>query len=139
MIRFERSAIHDWGLFALEAITADDMVIEYIGEVVRLKVADAREKRYEKVGIGSSYLFRVDDEVVIDATMKGNVARFINHCCDPNCYAKVVTVLGQKKIVIYSKRDIAPGEEITYDYKFPFEEDKIPCLCGSPKCRGFLN
>ena len=45
----------------------------------------------------------------------------------------------QKKIVIYSKRDIALGEEITYDYKFPIEDDKIPCLCGAPNCRGTLN
>lgn len=57
----------------------------------------------------------------------------------PNCYAKVITVEGAKKIVIYSKRDIAPGEEITYDYKFPLEDEKIPCLCGAAKCRGFLN
>jgi SET domain-containing protein len=51
----------------------------------------------------------------------------------------VITVEGAKKIVIYSKRDIEAGEEITYDYKFPLEEDKIPCLCGSNKCRGTLN
>ena len=46
---------------------------------------------------------------------------------------------GQKKIVIYAKRDIEEGEEITYDYKFPIEADKIPCLCGSRGCRGTLN
>ena len=57
----------------------------------------------------------------------------------PNCYAKVISVGTQKKIVIYSKRDIAMGEEITYDYKFPIEEEKIPCLCGAPNCRGTLN
>lgn len=57
----------------------------------------------------------------------------------PNCYAKIITVDGQKKIVIYSKRDIDVNEEITYDYKFPFEEVKIPCLCGSQGCRGYLN
>lgn len=57
----------------------------------------------------------------------------------PNCYAKVITVGVLKKIVIYSKRDIALGEEITYDYKFPIEDEKIPCLCGAPMCRGALN
>ena len=114
------------------------MVIEYIGEVVRL-IADVREKRYERTGIGSSYLFRIDDDTAIDATKKGNLARFVNHCCDPNCFARVIPVGNSKKIVLYSKRDIAVGEEITYDYKFPIEEEKIPCLCGSAKCRGFLN
>lgn len=57
----------------------------------------------------------------------------------PNCYAKVILVEGAKKIVIYSKRDIPLGEEITYDYKFPLEDEKIPCLCGAPGCRGSLN
>eukprot|EP01117_Protostelium_nocturnum_P016814 TRINITY_DN6732_c0_g1_i1.p1 TRINITY_DN6732_c0_g1~~TRINITY_DN6732_c0_g1_i1.p1 ORF type:complete len:1208 (-),score=399.46 TRINITY_DN6732_c0_g1_i1:178-3801(-) len=138
-IKFAKSTIHDWGLFALERIEQNDMVIEYIGEVIRQKTADVREKRYERIGIGSSYLFRIDEDTIIDATMKGNLARFINHCCDPNCYARIITVDQQKKIVIYSKRDINVGEEITYDYKFPFEEDKIPCLCGSEKCRKYLN
>ncbi|KAI9592083.1 SET domain-containing protein [Syncephalis fuscata] len=138
-LRFARSSIHAWGLFAMERIEAKEMVIEYIGEVIRQKVADHREKMYEKSGIGSSYLFRIDDDTVIDATKKGNVARFINHCCSPNCIARIITVDGEKKIVIYAKQDIEEGEEITYDYKFPIEIDKIPCLCGSPQCRGTLN
>ncbi len=82
LLTFDKSGIHDWGLFALEPIQADDMVIEYIGEIIRQKVADEREKRYEAIGIGSSYMFRIDDNWIIDATMKGNLARFINHCCD---------------------------------------------------------
>jgi len=103
------------------------------------KIADIREKRYEESGIGSSYLFRIDDDSIIDATKKGNLARFINHSCEPNCYARVITLSGEKKIVIYAKRDINIGEEITYDYKFPIEENKIPCFCGAPRCRGTLN
>ncbi|KAG4081302.1 hypothetical protein H8356DRAFT_1321915 [Neocallimastix lanati (nom. inval.)] len=132
-LKFAKSAIHEWGLFAMERIDANDMVIEYIGEIIRQKIADIREKQYERMGIGSSYLFRIDDDTVIDATKKGNLARFINHCCDPNCNAKIITVDGHKKIVIYAKRDIEEGEEITYDYKFPIEVDKIPCLCGAKK------
>ena len=58
------------------------MVIEYVGEVIRSLIADEREHRYEGMGIGSSYLFRLDGESVIDATKRGNQARFINHCCD---------------------------------------------------------
>ncbi|XP_026064221.1 histone-lysine N-methyltransferase SETD1B isoform X1 [Carassius auratus] len=138
-LRFGRSRIHEWGLFAMEPIAADEMVIEYVGQSIRQMAADNREKRYAQEGIGSSYLFRVDHDTIIDATKCGNLARFINHCCTPNCYAKVITIESQKKIVIYSKQPIGVNEEITYDYKFPIEENKIPCLCGTENCRGTLN
>lgn len=138
-LRFGRSRIHEWGLFAMEPIAADEMVIEYVGQNIRQMVADMREKRYVQEGIGSSYLFRVDHDTIIDATKCGNLARFINHCCTPNCYAKVITIESQKKIVIYSKQPIGVDEEITYDYKFPLEDNKIPCLCGTESCRGSLN
>lgn len=81
-MKFSKSAIHDWGLFALEPIAADEMVIEYVGETVRQTTADLRERNYEASGIGSSYLFRVDSETIIDATKCGNLARFINHSCN---------------------------------------------------------
>ncbi|NP_001072649.1 histone-lysine N-methyltransferase SETD1B [Xenopus tropicalis] len=138
-LRFCKSHIHDWGLFAMEPIIADEMVIEYVGQNIRQVIADMREKRYEDEGIGSSYMFRVDHDTIIDATKCGNFARFINHSCNPNCYAKVITVESQKKIVIYSKQYINVNEEITYDYKFPIEDVKIPCLCGAENCRGTLN
>uniref|UniRef100_A0A182LX89 [histone H3]-lysine(4) N-trimethyltransferase n=1 Tax=Anopheles culicifacies TaxID=139723 RepID=A0A182LX89_9DIPT len=138
-LKFAKSAIHDWGLFAMEPIAADEMVIEYVGQMVRPSVADLRETKYEAIGIGSSYLFRIDMETIIDATKCGNLARFINHSCNPNCYAKVITIESEKKIVIYSKQPIGVNEEITYDYKFPLEDEKIPCLCGAPGCRGTLN
>ncbi|EFA05618.2 histone-lysine N-methyltransferase SETD1B [Tribolium castaneum] len=138
-LKFAKSAIHDWGLFAMEPIAADEMVIEYVGQMVRHSVADLRERKYEATGIGSSYLFRIDLENIIDATKCGNLARFINHSCNPNCYAKVITIESQKKIVIYSKQSIGVNEEITYDYKFPIEDEKIPCLCGAATCRGTLN
>lgn len=72
-LKFSKSPIHDWGLYAMEHITQGEMVIEYVGEVIRAQVADIREKWYEKTGIGSSYLFRVDDDAVVDATKKGNL------------------------------------------------------------------
>jgi hypothetical protein len=72
-LKFARSPIHDWGLYAMEPISAGEMVIEYVGEVIRQQVADKREKYYERTGIGSSYLFRVDDDAVVDATKKGNL------------------------------------------------------------------
>ncbi|KAG7241477.1 hypothetical protein INR49_025678, partial [Caranx melampygus] len=138
-IYFSRSHIHEWGLFAMEPIAADEMVIEYVGQIIRQVIADMREQRYEEEGIGSSYLFRVDQDTIIDATKCGNLARFINHSCNPNCYAKIITVESQKKIVIYSRQPISINEEITYDYKFPIEDIKIPCLCGTDSCRGSLN
>ena len=83
---FGKSAIHDWGLFAQENIGTDEMVIEYVGQVVRPVLSDVREMRYEKQGIGSSYLFRIDTDYVVDATKVGNLARFINHSCDVSRY-----------------------------------------------------
>ncbi|KAI3972794.1 hypothetical protein MKX01_019452 [Papaver californicum] len=138
-LRFQRSKIHDWGLVALEPIEAEDFVIEYVGELIRPQISDIREHHYEKMGIGSSYLFRLDDGYVVDATKRGGIARFINHSCEPNCYTKVIAVDGQKKIFIYAKRHISPGEELTYNYKFPLEDKKIPCNCGSKRCRGSMN
>ena len=79
-LRFAKSPIHDWGLFAMEVIPPGDMVIEYVGEIVRQQVADHREKMYERAGNFSTYLFRVDDDIVVDATMKGNIARLMNVC-----------------------------------------------------------
>ncbi|KAF9884099.1 histone methyltransferase set1 [Aspergillus nanangensis] len=141
-VRFARSAIHNWGLYAEENISANDMIIEYVGDKVRQQVADMRERQYMKSGIGSSYLFRIDENTVIDATKRGGIARFINHSCTPNCTAKIIKVDGSKRIVIYALRDIERDEELTYDYKFEREwdsDDRIPCLCGSTGCKGFLN
>ncbi|KAI9700580.1 MAG: histone methyltransferase set1 [Bogoriella megaspora] len=142
LVKFDRSAIHNWGLYAEEPIAANDMIIEYVGEKIRQRVADLRETRYTKQGIGSSYLFRIDEDNIIDATKKGGIARFINHSCMPNCTAKIINVDKEKRIVIYASRDIAKHEELTYDYKFEREigsTDRIPCLCGTVGCKGFLN
>lgn len=109
-VKFARSAIHNWGLYAMENIAANDMIIEYVGEKVRQQVADMRERQYLKSGIGSSYLFRIDENTVIDATKRGGIARFINHSCTPNCTAKIIKVEGSKRIVIYALRDIGQSE-----------------------------
>ncbi|RMZ91601.1 hypothetical protein DV736_g1192, partial [Chaetothyriales sp. CBS 134916] len=141
-VKFARSAIHNWGLYSLEPIQASEMIIEYVGEKIRQEIADLREIKYTESGIGSSYLFRIDEGTVVDATKKGGIARFINHSCNPNCTAKIIRVGGTKRIVIYALRDIEKDEELTYDYKFEREigsDDRIPCLCGSVNCKGFLN
>jgi histone-lysine N-methyltransferase SETD1 len=109
-VKFARSAIHNWGLYAMENIPMNDMIIEYVGEKVRQQISDLREIRYIKSGIGSSYLFRLDENMVIDATKHGGIARFINHSCMPNCTAKIITVEKSKRIVIYALRDIAQSK-----------------------------
>ncbi|KAJ8334432.1 hypothetical protein SKAU_G00400710 [Synaphobranchus kaupii] len=135
-----RSAIHGRGLFCKRNIDAGEMVIEYAGMVIRAVLTDKREKYYDSKGIGC-YMFRIDDFDVVDATMYGNAARFINHSCEPNCYSRVINVEGQKHIVIFALRRIYRGEELTYDYKFPIEDDrsKLHCNCGARRCRRFLN
>ncbi|KAF9614542.1 hypothetical protein IFM89_019205 [Coptis chinensis] len=150
-----KSGIHALGLYTSQFISRGAMVVEYIGEIVGLRVADKREIEYQsgrKLQYkGACYFFRIDKEHIIDATHKGGIARFVNHSClvivlspvtkIPNCVAKVISVRNEKKVVFFAERDIFPGEEITYDYHFNHEDegDKIPCLCNSRKCRRYLN
>jgi len=140
-LRAGKSRIHGLGLYAVEPIEAGEYVVEYIGELVRNSVADSRERMYQRLGMGDSYMFRVSEEAVVDATRNGALSRYINHSCEPNVDARIIEVQKEPKIVFYSKRRLAPGEEITYDYKFELEEDdeKIPCLCRSKNCRRYLN
>ncbi|XP_068567242.1 histone-lysine N-methyltransferase 2B isoform X3 [Cebidichthys violaceus] len=135
-----RSEIHGRGLFCKRNIEAGEMVIEYAGTVIRSVLTDKREKYYDGKGIGC-YMFRIDDFDVVDATMQGNAARFINHSCEPNCYSRVINVDGRKHIVIFALRKIYRGEELTYDYKFPIEDEnsKLHCNCATRRCRRFLN
>jgi hypothetical protein len=141
-LRFDRSGIHAWGVFADEDIAMGEMIVEYRGELIGNAMAEKRENEYEIAKIGSDYMFRIDSLNVCDATKQGNVARFLNASCGPNCYTKIITLDGSKRIVIYTKRDIRAGEELCYDYKFPLEYDesqRIPCHCGTKECRGFMN
>lgn len=132
------SHIHGRGLYCMQDISMGEMIIEYSGTLIRPGLCDIREKYYDSKGIGS-YMFRIDRQEVVDATMSGSMARFINHCCDPNCYSRIINVEGKKKIIIFAERNIVRGEELTYDYKFPSEDVKIPCLCGTEKCRKWMN
>ncbi|XP_031279661.1 uncharacterized protein LOC116138078 isoform X3 [Pistacia vera] len=140
-----KSGIHALGLYTSRFISRGEMVVEYVGEIVGLRVADKRENEYDsgrKLQYKSAcYFFRIDKEHIIDATCKGGIARFVNHSCLPNCVAKVISVRNDKKVVFFAERDIYPGEEITYDYHFNHEDEgkKIPCFCNSKNCRRYLN
>jgi SET domain-containing protein len=131
------SPIHGAGAFATRHIPAGTRLIEYRGERLTPAQADAR---YPDVpgAVHHTCLFAIDDDVVIDAAVDGNEARFINHSCDPNCDA----VIDDGCIWIESIREIMPGEELAYDYAYvlterhtPAAKRRYPCHCGATTCR----
>lgn len=140
-LRYDQSLIHQWGVYTTEPIRKNEAIIEYIGEIIRLRVADKRQIRYEAEGNNGSYIFQLEKDKLIDATHKGGLARFINHSCTPNCATQVKFFDNENHIIIYAKRDINPYEELCYDYKMEYEpkEKRIRCLCGSPNCKQWLN
>jgi SET domain-containing protein len=140
MFEIRRSRIQGLGAFATQTIPKGTRLSEYAGERLTPKEADARYPDDER-GRHHTYLFAIDDDVVVDAAVNGNDARFINHSCDPNCDA----VIDDGRIWIETIRDVEPGEELAYDYAYILEERhspaakrRFPCNCGSPKCRGTI-
>lgn len=135
----KRSNIHGFGVFTVIPIAPGEKVAEYVGEIVRPIIGLMRQLR---ITPSQSYMFRISDQKVIDATNQGNITRFINHSCDPNCFVKTEEVSGELKLYIYANRPIGKDEEITIDYNFsPTQNEnlKIPCFCGAPTCRKYMN
>jgi SET domain-containing protein len=138
------SPMQGLGAFATRHIPAGVRLIEYAGE--RLTPAEADAQYPDQPGERHhTYLFAIDDddgtEVVVDAAVNGNEARFINHSCDPNCDA----VIDDGRIWIETIRDVARGEELAYDYAYVLEERhtlaakrRYPCSCGATNCRGTI-
>jgi uncharacterized protein len=129
-IERRKSRINGWGVFALQAIPKNKRIIHYGGERIPSKESTPREERY--LSKGHIWCFKLNNRWVIDAAVGGNVARFINHACKPNCYTEIKNGV----IWIRAGRSIRRGEELTYNY---YTEGcaEIPCRCV-PGCQGML-
>jgi len=135
-----RSPIAGKGAFATRRIPKGSFIIEYVGEHIS---PDEADRRYPHVEGGNhhTFLFNLDDDTVVDAAVGGNVSRFINHSCDPNCEA----VIEDGHIRIYALKNIPEGAELGYDYRFILDEPhtpaakrEYPCRCGAKSCRGTI-
>lgn len=141
------SPIHGNGVFATAAIVAGERIIRYKGA---LRTHDEVDEEYGgQEENGHTFLFTVNDDYVIDGNHNSNVARWINHSCDPNCEAVVEEDdkgrSHKDKVFIEAIRDIAEGEELTYNYGIVLEERHTPklkklwaCHCGADNCTGTL-
>ncbi|MPY88218.1 MAG: SET domain-containing protein-lysine N-methyltransferase [Luteitalea sp.] len=125
-----RSRVHGWGVFALAPISKNKRIVEYAGELVQNARATPRETRYLKDGC--IWCFQLNRLWVIDAGVGGNIARFINHSCQPNCHSRIEGGL----IWICASRTIKAGEELSYNY-FTEGAGEIPCRCRAG-CQNML-
>ena len=122
----KRSRLHGFGVFARQPINKNTRIIDYAGELIDNRQSSTREDRY--LDEGCIWVFRVNGRLSRDAAVGGNIARFINHSCRPNCYVEVVG----KTIWIRAAKRIPMGYELTYDYNTDGDKT-IPCRCR-PNC-----
>ena len=127
MIEKRRSKIQGWGVYATRPITKNTRIVDYAGEKIPNRESVKREARYLKRG--HIWCFKLNRLYVRDAAVGGNVSRFINHSCTPNCYSQVIG----DTIWIRAARNIRTGEELTYHY-FTDGVGSIPCKCR-PGCK----
>lgn len=134
-----RSRIQGRGAFAIKPIRTGQIIDEYWGQRITHEEADRRYDDNE--GRHHTFLFVLDDDTVLDARFGGNDARFINHSCEPNCE----TEIEDGHIYIKATKPISPETELTYDYRFDWQDEYEPediryyaCRCGSKKCRGTI-
>jgi len=133
-----QSEIHGRGVYAFQDIKKETQIIEYTGEKITLEEGDERLKKQKP---DCAMIFEINKEddprgigFCVDAMVNGNDARFINHCCDPNCYVDII----DGHIWINALKDIKRGEELTFDYWIDHDVDDIPCRCGAKNCRGYI-
>lgn len=130
-----------WGLRAASDINEGDFVVEYVGEVLDMKMVHERLKRAHETQTQHFYMLTLDSKngLVIDAKEKSNHARFINHSCDPNCETQKWTVGHESRVGIFAKKFIKAGTELTFDYQLDsLGNGKKSCLCGSSNCSGYI-
>ena len=128
-----------WGLAAGQNIRKGQFVIQYLGEAYSIdsEIGAARLEKY-KVN-PCTYLMSTSHNEVIDPARRGNMARFINHSCDPNCETQKWNVLGEICVGIFAKKNIKEDEELTFDYRLDTHKTTLTrCLCGSANCRQYL-
>lgn len=123
------SKIHGKGIFAKRFFYPNEIILNYEGEIISNEEANRREFKY---GINTFYMFKASDHV-IDATIKGNFAKFINQSCSPNCYATEAIWNNKKGILICAKTFITVNEELTY--KYGFYGEKMNCNCQTINCK----
>lgn len=138
-VRLARSGVHGYGLFARGPLAKGERVIEYVGERVTKAEAWRREqKRLARLAAGRDgcvYVFELNQRYDIDGAVSWNLARRINHSCEPNCEVQVV----RGRIWIVAVRPIAAGEELNYDYGFDYTDwREHPCRCGAATCPGYI-
>ncbi|KAJ6412621.1 hypothetical protein OIU84_005630, partial [Salix udensis] len=137
---WDRCGKKGFGLRLDEDILRGQFLIEYVGEVLDVHAYEARQKDYASKGHKHFYFMTLDGSEVIDACAKGNLGRFINHSCDPNCRTEKWVVNGEICIGLFALRDITKGEEVTFDYNYVRVVGAAAkrCYCGSPQCRGYI-
>lgn len=128
-----------FGLRANTRLEANDFIFEYIGEVINEPTFRRRMIQYDKEGIRHFYFMSLTKNEFVDATKKGNLGRFCNHSCNPNCYVDKWVVGSKLRMGIFAQRKIQPGEELVFNYNVDrYGADPQPCYCGEPNCLGFI-
>lgn len=118
-----KKGINGLGLFAKKSLPKKKKILEYVGEMITAEEADKR---------GGKYLFEISSKRTIDGKGRENLARYINHSCDPNCETEID---GSRVFVWSLKNDIQQKDELTYDYgKEYFDEYIKPKGCRCKKC-----
>ena len=140
LVETRNSPVHGRGVFAVAPIAKGTRILEYLGDRISHAASDARYEDHDE-NDNHTFLFIVDKHTVIDAGVGGNDARFINHQCEGNCES----VIENRRVFIDAARDIAPGQELGYDYEIGRDKSDPPnvdeiyaCRCGSEKCRGTM-
>lgn len=139
LYRKSHSIIHRWGLFATQSIKKGTRILQYTGEKITKKQSEIRaieqESAFSREGEGRVYIFELNKRYDLDGNTPDNIAKFINHSCDPNCEA----VLDRGKIWIEAVKNIQEGDELFFDYNYDMAHFlDHPCHCGSKHCIGYI-